>query len=425
MNNLINIIKDYKLDKSLILLYSGYFDSDNSGTNSHLINSNFFYLTGIDIPNLIVVYYKNSIKFIYDYSVNEWDDNNHKLKQIYNLYGKNTIIYEPYELSKFISIKNVKCLTLNNYASIPSMYSLFHDKIKNNAKFDESLLDNACNKNRQIKSKSEIKNISIATKYTIKAFRALLTKFKNKKFKYSYEIVNFMKCYWGQFNISKLAYNPICTSGSSNYIIHSNVYDYKLKSKQLILLDIACKYNNYCSDITRTFPVNGKFTKNQKIIYNIVLDINMFAINSIKIGMSWLDLNNLCYLRLYKSLLDIGLIVKKQRSNIEKIQAAKIFMNHSIGHSIGIDVHDVPFNYINNDMVITIEPGVYFNAHQYNNNNINNTELEKYFSIGGIRIEDVVLINSEKGSKFKNKTSAISLSPLTKSVNGIEKLMNL
>ena len=98
MNNLINIIKDYKLDKSLILLYSGYFDSDNSGTNSHLINSNFFYLTGIDIPNLIVVYYKNSIKFIYDYSVNEWDDNNHKLKQIYNLYGKNTIIYEPYEL---------------------------------------------------------------------------------------------------------------------------------------------------------------------------------------------------------------------------------------------------------------------------------------------------------------------------------------
>ena len=100
-------------------------------------------------------------------------------------------------------------------------------------------------------------------------------------------------------------------------------------------------------------------------------------------------------------------------------------MNHSIGRGIGIDVHDVPFNYINNDMVITIEPGVYFNAHQYNNNNINNTELEKYFSIGGIRIEDVVLINSEKGSKFKNKTSAISLSPLTKSVNGIEKLMNL
>ena len=212
-----------------------------------------------------------------------------------------------------------------------------------------------------------------------------------------------------------MAYNPICTSGSSNSILHSNQYHYKFKSNELILLDIACKYNNYSSDITRTFPANGKFTQEQKIIYDIILDINIFAIKKVKPGMNWSKLQNKCLLRLYHSLENINLFTKVKHSDIEKIRLAGILMKHTIGHTIGIDVHDVSVGEFKENMVITIEPGIYFESHLYNNSDINTTEMKKYFDIGGIRIEDVILIGSK---------NAKNLCSLTKTTYGLEKLMN-
>ena len=423
MNELEILCKKHKLEKSVILLYSGYYDSDNSGTNQAIIPSNFVYLTKLDIPNLIVIYYNKTFTFIYDYSVNNWGDDA-ILKPIYNVYSKNTIIHLPNKLSEFLSKPDINVYTLSNYNSIPQMYSIFHIKFKNTSLLNSILLDSSCNKMRIIKNKSEKKNILIATRYTIKAFRELLTNFKKKKYNYSYQIVNFMKCYWGQFNINELAYKPICTVGNANTILHSNIYNYKLIPGKLILLDIACKYNNYCSDITRTFPVNGKFTNSQKIIYNIVLDINTFAIKSIFPGLSWDELEQKCYLRLYNSLLKIDLIKSIKRSVNEKIAVARIFMKHSLGHNIGIDVHDPPFKILTSNMLLTIEPGIYFDAHQYNNSNINSNIWKKYSSIGGIRIEDVVLIDPVRVSKQNPSLSAISISPLAKTISGIEKLMN-
>ena len=243
----------------------------------------------------------------------------------------------------------------------------------------------------------------------------MLTEFKKKKLNTSYKVVNNIKCFWGNMNLFTLAYNPICTSGSHNSILHSNQYHYKFKLGELVLLDMACKYNNYCSDITRTFPVSGKFTPEQKKMYDIVLDINTFAIKTVKPGMDWFDLQNKCLLRLYDSLEKINLFTEINRAKNEKIRLAAILMKHSLGHTIGIDIHDVPVDIFKENMVITIEPGIYFDAHLYNNTNINTKELKKYFSIGGIRIEDVVLISS-KGAK--------NLSTLAKTTNGIEKLMN-
>jgi len=424
MNELDILCKKYKLEKSVILLYSGYYDSDNSGTNQAIIPDNFIYLTKLNIPNLIVIYYNKSFTFIYNFSINKWNDDA-ILNSIYNIYGKHTIIHWPDKLSEFLKKPNINVYTLSNYNSLPKMYSIFHLNFKNTALLNSILLDNSCNKMRIIKNKSEINNILTATRYTIKAFRELLSNFKNKKYKYSYQIVNFMKCYWGKINITELAYKPICTIGNANTILHSNIYSYYLTPGKLVLLDIACKYNNYCSDITRTFPVNGKFTNNQKIIYNIVLDINTFAIKSIFPGLSWDELEKKCYLRLYNSLLKIDLIKSIKRSVNEKIAVARIFMKHSLGHSIGIDVHDPPFKILTSNILLTIEPGIYFDAHQYNNSNINSNIWKKYSSIGGIRIEDVVLIDPIRAGKQKNTSlGAISLSPLAKTISGIEKLMN-
>ena len=97
----------------------------------------------------------------------------------------------------------------------------------------------------------------------------------NNKVKYCYQIVNKYKSYLGEYNIDYLAYQPICTSGKDNSILHSHNYNKKIIDNSLILLDIGCKYNYYCSDITRTIPVSGKFNKIQKDTYKIVPAISV------------------------------------------------------------------------------------------------------------------------------------------------------
>lgn len=404
-------IEHHKLTNETLVLYSCHYDSEKSLTYA---DSNFYYITGLQIPNLLVIYTNKNIYFIHK-NTNIWDDDHSILKPLYVLYGKDTIIYNSENLPNIIKYFPKKILTLDNFSQIQLFDKSTHRIINTNYIINIQVLIKIASNSRRIKTKKEITNIVKATQYTTKGFRNMLTEFKKKKLNTSYKVVNNIKCFWGNMNLFTLAYNPICTSGSHNSILHSNQYHYKFKLGELVLLDMACKYNNYCSDITRTFPVSGKFTPEQKKMYDIVLDINTFAIKTVKPGMDWFDLQNKCLLRLYNSLEKINLFTEINRAKNEKIRLAAILMKHSLGHTIGIDVHDVPVDIFKENMVITIEPGIYFDAHLYNNTNINTKELKKYFSIGGIRIEDVVLIGS-KGAK--------NLSTLAKTTNGIEKLMN-
>lgn len=404
-------IEHHKLTNETLVLYSCHYDSEKSLTYA---DSNFYYITGLQIPNLLVIYTNKNIYFIHK-NTNIWDDDHSILKPLYELYGKDTIIYNSENLSSIIKYFPKKILTLDNFSQIQLFDKSTHRIINTNYIINIQVLIKIASNSRRIKTKKEITNIVKATQYTTKGFRNMLTEFKKKKLNTSYKVVNNIKCFWGNMNLFTLAYNPICTSGSHNSILHSNQYHYKFKLGELVLLDMACKYNNYCSDITRTFPVSGKFTPEQKKMYDIVLDINTFAIKTVKPGMNWFDLQNKCLLRLYNSLEKINLFTEINRAKNEKIRLAAILMKHSLGHTIGIDVHDVPVDIFKENMVITIEPGIYFDAHLYNNTDINKKELKKYFSIGGIRIEDVVLIGS---------TGAKNLSTLAKTTNGIEKLMN-
>ena len=138
-------------------------------------------------------------------------------------------------------------------------------------------------------------------------------------------------------------------------------------------MDVGCYTNHYASDITRTFPVSGKFSERQKQVYEIVLDCNKKCIAYAKAGMSWKELNDYAKKILAEGCKKLGLI--KEDSELIK------YYFHSIGHSVGLDVHDP--NLMNlgllEGMVITIEPGLYI----------------KEWGIG-IRIEDNILITCEK-----------------------------
>ena len=114
---------------------------------------------------------------------------------------------------------------------------------------------------------------------------------------------------------------------------------------------------------------------------------------------------------------DLGIVINKKVSDLyKKIDLGKLFMKHSLGHNIGIDVHDVcSILVLKENMVITIEPGIYFSDEQCLNKNVNKSVWKKYKNIGGIRIEDVILIN-------KYKTINLSLN-LPKKIEEIEKLL--
>ena len=141
----------------------------------------------------------------------------------------------------------------------------------------------------------------------------------------------------------------------------------------MLLMDVGCYTNNYSSDITRTYPVSGKFTDRQKAVYEVVLDCNKKCIEYAKAGMSWLELNNYAKKILAEGCKKLGLI--KEDAELSK------YYFHSIGHSLGLDVHDPNIASLGllEGMVITIEPGLYIP-----DENI------------GIRIEDNIIITKEK-----------------------------
>lgn len=157
-----------------------------------------------------------------------------------------------------------------------------------------------------------------------------------------------------------------------------------LKDGDLVLMDSGCQYHGYCSDQSRTFPVNGKFTEPQAEIYSLVLRANEECIRQSKVGKSLFELHHLS-----KEILADGLRTLKILPDdpIKAAMGLRQFYPHSIGHWLGIDVHDchsVPSNTpLRPNMAITIEPGLYLPVHS--------GVPDKYKGIG-IRIEDNVVI---------------------------------
>ena len=257
-----------------------------------------------------------------------------------------------------------------------------------------------------IKSPSEISSIKKASQISSQAITRVIS--AARSFKNESEIVTLFKQHvLSTDQIEKLAYLPICSTGPRNSILHyvSNNHSIASNSKDLVLLDIGCKYQNYCSDITRTFPRSGRFTPAQKKIYQIVLDVQKYAISRLCHDGDWLKISRDVCLRIYQSLLELGLVYPVA-THREQSQLVNLFMPHSLGHTIGLEVHDTNpsggLKTLKKNMVVTVEPGIYFASHLLfttpANKNLNYSEIKKYQKIGGVRIEDTVLI-TQKGCR--------------------------
>lgn len=259
-------------------------------------------------------------------------------------------------------------------------------------------LDHLLHELRLFKSAGEIKLMQKAAE--ISAAAHVKTMQTCQPDMYEYQLEATLQHQFAMNGARFAAYNSIVGSGSNACVLHYVENQKKMRSGELVLIDAACEYQNYASDISRTFPVNGSFSPEQKAIYEIVLQANLKAIDEVKPNNHWdkpheVSVNVIC-----EGLLELGLLEGSLEEIIESGSYRQFYM-HRVGHWIGLDVHDVgdyrvadQWRLLEPGMVMTIEPGIYIAPNDYSVD-------EKWRGIG-VRIEDDVAV-TKTGNQVLSK----------------------
>jgi len=251
---------------------------------------------------------------------------------------------------------------------------------------------------RSIKAQDEIDAIQRACDITEKAFRNVLAAVKPgmKEYEVEAEIISsFIRN-----GATGHAYQPIIASGANACVLHYVANDMVCKDGDLLLMDFGSEYACYASDLSRTIPVNGKFSPRQKEVYNACLKIHNEAKQLLSPGMILNDFNTEVKALMQSALIDIKLI-DKNASEAEKIKLMLKYFPHGTSHFMGLDVHDVGARYekIEENMCFTIEPGIYIREEGL-----------------GVRIENDIIVRKEGNLDLMKNI------PIT--VDEIESLMN-
>ncbi|OZG74903.1 Xaa-Pro aminopeptidase [Hahella sp. CCB-MM4] len=264
---------------------------------------------------------------------------------------------------------------------------------------------------RLFKSPAEIKVMRQAGKISAKAHCEAMKICKPGLYEYQLEgaIQHVFMQEGARFN----AYPSIVGGGANACVLHYITNSAKLKSGDLVLIDAGCELDCYAADITRTFPVSGKFTAEQKTIYEIVLASQYAAIEEVKAGHHWNNPHEAAVRVITEGLLEIGLLQGELKELIET-EAYKKFYMHRTGHWLGMDVHDVgdykiggEWRVLEPGMVMTVEPGIYIAPEL--------EDIDERWRGIGIRIEDDVLVTKQAPEIFTRD--------VPKDIDDIEALM--
>ena len=393
-------------------------------------NKNFFYLTGFNEPDALLVLLKNEqgqnksilfslpkdalheiwqgrrigqIKAVQDYGVDE----SFEVTDVDNLLpdyldGKSQVLFgfsdHDFAAQVFTWLKQVK------------------SSVRQGAKTPQHLADAdpIVAELRLIKTENELALMRQANHISGLAHQRAMQKCQVGKFEYQMEAEILHE--FARHGARHPAYASIVAGGDNANILHYTDNSDVLKNNELLLIDAGAELSGYAADITRTFPVNGQFTAEQKAIYQLVLDAKNLAINAIKPGMSFAKLNVLTNAFLTQGLVGLG-IIEGDLTELISDKKVKEYFIHGLGHWLGLDVHDVGDYHINTDreqlrafevgMVMTIEPGIYIP--------LSDLSVEAKWRGIGVRIEDNIAVTA---TGFENLTAN---SPQT--IEDIEALM--
>src|SRR6185503_4868234 len=188
------------------------------------------------------------------------------------------------------------------------------------------------------------------------------------------------------------AYTNIVAGGGNACILHYVENDQPLKDGELLLVDAGCEFQFYASDVTRTYPVNGRFSAEQRSIYDVVLDAQLAAVAHVKPGVTFTSVHDVALERLVRGLVKLGLLAGPVETAIAQ-ETYKRFYMHRTSHWLGLDVHDCGAYVVDGKsralepgMVLTVEPGLYVAP--------DDETVEARWRGIGVRIEDDVLVTA-------------------------------
>jgi len=404
---------------SIAIIYSATNKTRSNDTEfPYRQDSNFYYLTGFTEDNSVLIFIKTknfskTILFVQkkDKKLELWNGKKLGILQAKKIFLVDEV-YDKRSLKKrikeYISKKKyMYCDLTHKDKRVKKILKLSKDiKIK----YDLLLI---IQKMRLIKSSSEIKLIKRAINITKNAHHKIIK--SNKSNKNENDLLAQIEYEFKSAGAYSDAYTSIVACGNNANTLHY-IYNNKLLiENELILIDAGCEYKYYASDITRTIPVNGKFTIAQKELYNLVLDTQVKIINSIKPKVKRSELQKKTEILLTKGMIKLGILKGNYKELIKKNKHKKYYP-HGIGHWIGLDVHDpAPYRDLKGNeiplaknMVLTIEPGLYIDK--------NDKNVPKRYRGIGIRIEDNILV-TKNGCKNLSKD-------IIKTIKDIESLSN-
>ena len=363
-------------------------------------DSSFWYLTGFTEPDAIAVFSKKN----YSIFLRPKD----KTKEIWN--GKRLGAEAAPNVLLADNAYSIELFADQLDALIDDDRVLYYDNNSTNSLHEDiASADNIkpllphLSEMRLLKDSVEIENMQASADLAVNAHTQAMTNVKPGMFEY--EIAALFDGEFKKYN-STHAYTPIVAGGSNACVLHYIENNEILKDGDLLLIDAGCETEGYASDITRTFPVNGRFSEAQKQIYSIVLDAQKGAINCLKPGEKVNTAHDTACHIILNGLSELGVIS-------DDLQLNEFYM-HNTGHWLGLDVHDCGQYKLNDEhrvfeagMIMTVEPGIYIRK---------NDKIDPMYWNIGIRIEDDVLI-TESGNTVLTQA-------LVKEIDDIEHLMN-
>ncbi len=250
-------------------------------------------------------------------------------------------------------------------------------------------LDHLLHDMRLYKSRKEIAAMRRAAKVAVRAHTRAMRVARPGLYEYQLE-AEFMHEF--RLHDACTSYSPIVGSGANACTLHYVENDAELKDGDLVLIDAGCELDYYASDITRTFPVNGRFSAEQRAVYEIVLEAQIAAIDNVRKQNHWNDPHDAAVKVITRGLKRLGLL-KGTVPKLIRDRAYREFFMHRTGHWLGMDVHDVgdykvgdEWRLLESGMVMTVEPGIYISGSR---------KIPARWRNIGIRIEDDVAVTSK------------------------------
>ncbi|EAR97910.1 metallopeptidase family M24 protein (macronuclear) [Tetrahymena thermophila SB210] len=294
--------------------------------------------------------------------------------------------------------------------------------LKNYTVVKDKLYD-ILNELRVIKHPEEIEQMKFVGRISSDAHLRVMNNIKAGMMEYQMEALY-------KFHVHELigskekSYNCICASGDAPALLHYIDNEKQIPDNALILNDMGSKYNGYTSDITITFPSNGKFSQKQKEIYNAVYEAYTAVLSKVKAGVSWEEMHFLAERIILQHLIKLGLVVDTPIQELIEKRVSAMFFPHGLGHFMGLRVHDVGgYNpghppklkdvaglrslrtrrVLQEGMCISVEPGCYFNKsllhlafnHPVVSKYLVKEKINEYLEVSGVRLEDNIVITKD------------------------------